>query len=315
MTSNPITQEHRGLAKVHSICAEMESIWRPTVSNDLGVDGQIELLEEGTSISSGVILAVQVKSGPSYFAHPVENGFNYYPASKHRKYWARINLPVILILHNPDSNFTIYANIKPQLKNGGPIFLDSNSIFRPEARIDLIKCAKAKYIQFDPDQLLQEFKSITYHADNGSIISGVDFLLSAIDPAQTYFEIKMVRVIQLLDLVNNEIGSTTHSETYDYIHRCIIKIVSSSLTEPFFSEFEKIWYDLEMVPDIAAPLTNQGKITIKHLWQNLDKYISFESFSHLGVDNCLELATIISTTSQDESDRLERSDKLGEIPR
>jgi Domain of unknown function (DUF4365) len=217
MTSNSITQEHRGLAKVHSICAEMESIWRPTVSNDLGVDGQIELLEERTSISTGIILAVQVKSGPSYFAHPVENGFNYYPASKHRKYWRRINLPVILILHNPDSNLTIYANVKPQLENGGPIFLDSNSFFIPEARKDLIECANFSYILFDPEQLLQEFSSIKYLADSGNLISGIDFLLSAIDPTQTYFEIKMVRVIQLLDLVNNEIGSTAHSETILFI--------------------------------------------------------------------------------------------------
>lgn len=315
MSSNTIAQEHRGLAKVHSICAEMESIWRPTPNNDLGIDGQIEFLEEGTSISSGVILAVQVKSGPSYFAHSQENGFNYYPASKHRKYWGRINLPVILILHNPDSGLTIYTNVKPQLVNDDPIFLDSNHVFTPEARENLIECVKDNYAQFDPEQILNEFKSIAYDASNGNTISGIDFLLSTIDPAQRYFEIRMVRIIQLLDLINNEIGVTIHSETYDFIHRCIIKIVSSNLTEPFFSEFEKIWYDLGMVPDIAVPLTNYGKMTIEYLWQNLKNYISFESFKHLKIDDYHELAILISISSQEESDRLENSDKLGEVPR
>ena len=59
-----IQQEHRGYARVHSICAEIHAIWRPLSYNDLGVDGYIEFLEPNTVISTALLAAVQVKSGP-----------------------------------------------------------------------------------------------------------------------------------------------------------------------------------------------------------------------------------------------------------
>ena len=100
MAESLISLEHRGLAKVHMICAELDSIWRPTIHNDLGVDGQIELLEETSVISTGKIIAVQVKSGSSYFQYENEQSVKFYPKKKHRKYWQRLIIPVILVLHD-----------------------------------------------------------------------------------------------------------------------------------------------------------------------------------------------------------------------
>ncbi|RJE13301.1 hypothetical protein C0U42_16375 [Bacillus cereus] len=37
------------------------------MGNDLGIDGVIEFLEEDKSVSTGLMVGVQVKSGPSYF--------------------------------------------------------------------------------------------------------------------------------------------------------------------------------------------------------------------------------------------------------
>ncbi len=57
-------QEDRGLIQAHAACVAMHAIWRPTPCHDLGVDGQIEFLEEGDSvISTGKIVAAQIKSG------------------------------------------------------------------------------------------------------------------------------------------------------------------------------------------------------------------------------------------------------------
>lgn len=62
-----IMQEHAGLVWVHKVCMEMHAIWRPGSSNDMGIDGHIEFLEQGSSVSTGLIIGVQLKSGPSYF--------------------------------------------------------------------------------------------------------------------------------------------------------------------------------------------------------------------------------------------------------
>jgi hypothetical protein len=121
MSDSNIMQEHRGIAKVHSICAEMNAIWRATCASDLGIDGQIEFLEPGKAVSTGCLVAVQVKSGPSYFTTTRGNEVTFQPTQKHRRYWTRLALPVVLVLHDPDRNLTIYARVKPQLVNDGPI--------------------------------------------------------------------------------------------------------------------------------------------------------------------------------------------------
>ncbi len=123
-------QEDRGLIQVHSACVGMRAIWRPTPCHDLGVDGQIEFLEQGDGvISTGKIVAVQVKSGPSYFKDRTEDGIIYYPSPKHRRYWRSLNLPLLLVLHNPEADETFYTEVKPQLGAGGPVLVPRSNRF------------------------------------------------------------------------------------------------------------------------------------------------------------------------------------------
>lgn len=52
----------------------MNLVWRETPSTDVGVDGQIEFVNERGE-ATGQIVAVQVKSGPSYLREGANNSW------------------------------------------------------------------------------------------------------------------------------------------------------------------------------------------------------------------------------------------------
>ena len=317
MNQGNITQEHRGLAKVHSVCAEMEAVWRPTPCADLGIDGQIEFLELGATISTGHIIAVQVKSGSSYFRSEDNLHVKYYPSEKHRRYWKRLNLPVILVLHDPDRDLTIYSRVKPQLRKEGPIVLRKDSYFRPSARLDLLALAREDAGLTQAAQVLEGFKAATLNLTEGRKISGIEFLLACTNLEQGYFELRMCRIIALLEFAAG--GRARHifitRDTYEFIQRCALRCIAAALTEPFEQDFADVWYGLEMVPDIAVPLTPIGLEVVGHLWSNLEEYLSIDTFSDLACLDIRALAKTISDAAQAESDQQDAYDRLGKEPR
>jgi len=136
--SNPL-QEDRGLIRVHAACVEMHAVWRVTPCHDIGIDGQIEFLEHATDVAStGKIVAVQIKSGPSFFKHADGDDFKYYPSAKHIRYWRALKFPVLLILHNPDTDLTIYADVKTQLESDGPIRASKHQTLTGASRDDIL---------------------------------------------------------------------------------------------------------------------------------------------------------------------------------
>ena len=268
-------QEHRGLAKVHSVCAEMNSIWRPTGCSDLGIDGQIEFLEIDTVISTGHILAVQLKSGPSYFQHQDETCVKYYPHQNHKSYWKKLNLPVILILHNPYNEMTLYCRVKPQLFTEGqcPLMIKKSDIFHADIRNELVSVAQED-VQFVSPQEISEGlrKAKLYVGDN--VIDGVQLLLACSDPVRRLFEFDMGRMHSLLELASEEFGISFGHDTYDFIFRCLLKYLGYKLTESYELELEKSWYEDELIPEIVVPLTEVGLRVLEHINLNLaeDRY-------------------------------------------
>jgi hypothetical protein len=80
-------------------------------------------------------------------------------------------------------------------------------------------------------------------------------------------------------------------------------------------EFDSWWYDLSMVPDISIPLTQLGAETLEYLYANIGTYLDPTPYVHLNIPNVLLLAEYIATNAQNSSDRLDRSDRLPEVPR
>ncbi|MCJ7577128.1 MAG: DUF4365 domain-containing protein [candidate division Zixibacteria bacterium] len=291
----------------------MDAIWRATPNPDLGIDGQIEFLEPSSSISTGIIVAVQVKSGESYFKNETNGFIKYYPEKKHRRYWKKLNLPVILILHNPTEDLTIYTRVKHQLSNEGPITVSKQNYFNDKVREELITISREDKFCLSEAEILMDFKKAPLELDNNREITGIEFLLSCINPEGKYFELRMCRIVALLELVDNGSGVSIGSDVFDFVLRCIIKVWSTNLTEPFQREFEEMWYGGRMVPDILVSLTTTGFNVVEHLLSHSEEYISKSAFEHLEYEDAEDLVNLVLRITQKESDGLDNFDKVGEF--
>ena len=147
MSNNPNPQEDLGYAFVHAAVAKAGVIWRQTTAKDIGIDGIIEMeRNDGASL----YIAVQVKSGKSYFKNKSESHITLYNM-KQINYWNRLQVPVIIVIYNPTTSESCWLNIQHYvLDHPGslktkkiriPIKQNFNSsafdIFRSDARVIL----------------------------------------------------------------------------------------------------------------------------------------------------------------------------------
>jgi len=313
-----IFQEDKGLIKIHSTCIGMDAIWRPTPNHDIGIDGQIEFLELGSSISTGNIVAVQCKSGPSYFVNQNKYFVKYYPKVKHIRYWSKLNLPVILILHNPDNDFTLYTRVKPQLdKKINPILLKKTDIFLPSVRNTLMLKIKQDYENFikkNPFDIIEGFRRIKHIRENDKEITGIDFLLAFTNRYQLFFELRMCRINSLFHHLSESSSISLFSEDYDFILRNILQLHAQRMVPDFLEEFDEMWYELHMVPDILTHMTETGKNALQYLWENIGSYLNSANYMHLKIKKIEDLAKCISNNAQLSSDRIDEADRLAESP-
>lgn len=102
--------ERIGVSKIETIfLKEFEWIPRTILATDVGIDMTVEISEKGEP--SGELFAIQIKTGESYFSEESNNKIVFRGKEKHLNYWLNYSLPVIIILHNPENDLTIWQEI------------------------------------------------------------------------------------------------------------------------------------------------------------------------------------------------------------
>ena len=79
---------------------ELGWIFRRQPEHDYGIDAYAEVVE-GDDIT-GQLLAMQIKSGPSWFKEQTDDHIVYRGDEEHRTYWIDFPLPVLVVLHEPE---------------------------------------------------------------------------------------------------------------------------------------------------------------------------------------------------------------------
>lgn len=102
--------EQEGLIFVQKMALALRAIWRPTPNDDYGLDGEIELTRDGSP--TGFLVKAQVKSGSSYFHNRSASGFDVPVKPPDADYWLGVNVPVILVVHDPKSGQGYWKDIK-----------------------------------------------------------------------------------------------------------------------------------------------------------------------------------------------------------
>ncbi|HAS6858933.1 DUF4365 domain-containing protein [Vibrio parahaemolyticus] len=88
---------------------ELKWIFRDQPKADHGIDAHVEVCNDGTP--SGQLVAVQIKSGESYFSESCDEGFIFRFGDWHHNYWLGHCLPVIIALYNPIDELIFWQEI------------------------------------------------------------------------------------------------------------------------------------------------------------------------------------------------------------
>jgi hypothetical protein len=105
---NSAHTEKLGLVEVESVCAKARTVFRRITTDDVGIDGFIELMEKG--YATGIILGVQIKSGDSFITGTGTN-FVFKADQEHYGYWARCSFPVIGVVYSPSQEKAVWLDL------------------------------------------------------------------------------------------------------------------------------------------------------------------------------------------------------------
>lgn len=155
-----INTEREGVSAVQSIVyRELKWVFREQTVDDFGIDAEIEVANQ--RYPTGKMIAVQIKSGSSYFISTTEEGVIYRFDEKHKNYWLKHTLPVIILLYHPVSLECIWeviANytIKQVSDKGYKIVIPKENQFGVSTKTKLLILAyssKIKDLAEDIDDL------------------------------------------------------------------------------------------------------------------------------------------------------------------
>jgi hypothetical protein len=151
--------ERDGIKHVSATVNQARCVWREVVHRDIGIDGHIEYLNpEG--YAPGRLIAAQVKSGQSRFSKATNTHVPFYPEEKHKQYWAEYPLPVILVLHNPVDQETIWVDARESLRvreGDASILVPRGQVFDAPGVLRALECGGPLPVgNSDLDALLRE---------------------------------------------------------------------------------------------------------------------------------------------------------------
>ncbi len=99
----------RGVNLVSTECLRLEWFFREQHVSDQGVDAVVEKAPE--EVGTGRLLALQIKSGPSYFREATGNGWWFRFDSREAKLWLGHALPVLVVLADVDNGVAYWQRI------------------------------------------------------------------------------------------------------------------------------------------------------------------------------------------------------------
>ncbi|WP_284893597.1 DUF4365 domain-containing protein [Cobetia sp. D5] len=84
-------------------------LFREQTVHDYGIDAHVEITTE--HYPTGQLIAIQIKSGMSFFSEENEASYIYRTEDKHIKYWSNHTLPIILVMYNTDEEKLYWEHI------------------------------------------------------------------------------------------------------------------------------------------------------------------------------------------------------------
>lgn len=270
------TQERLGINALQNYAASNSQIWRETATADVGIDGNLEFVNPG-GFATGKVIAVQVKSGPSYFKNESATGWKFYPEEKHRGYWEAFPLPVILVLHDPASNKSYWADVRQALRTPSrteEVFIEvpQHNLLQTTEPTQLFATAGVQVESFI-DDLEDVLKALlnTCSKDAGFPLSYFDLFTHGLTSIcrSIYYGMDMICNAVEFNLQANkaEFGMGMGYQEHHFLFNYVKFLLAQGLAQIDFADCLIDWEAREMQPQFVAPLTARGRALVKLIHQ------------------------------------------------
>ena len=279
-------QERRGIAALQSYAADKGQIWRETDTGDVGIDGLLEFVDTD-GFATGRTVAVQVKTGQSYFQSQSLVGWKYYPENKHRNYWEQFPVPVLLVLHNPHNGESYWVDARQALRvpaREDRAFLDipRTNVLETTNPVDLFQTAGVIDQTFVPEIMhvlgqlvmtvsnesafpLSYFDLFAHGLTNicRSIYYGTDLICNAVE----------FNLIAQGSKWGMSMGPSEHEFAFGFVKF----LLAQNLAQIDYSDCLIDWVDRKMQPQFVAPLTSRGRALVDFIQRQEDRLVSSDA--------------------------------------
>lgn len=265
-------QERAGLLAVALELNRLGLIWRETPMADVGIDGQVEFVDDaGRAI--GRLVAAQVKSGSSYF-HDGGDEWRFVPHHKHRLYWERFPLPVLLFLHSQDEG-TYWVDVRQALRSPERaglryVGVPKQNHLESATRETFFASVAASARPFLPvPEALAEMAAL--QSPSASLpLTYLDLFANGLTnlARSVYYGMDLVTEVAETLLDEDEpfgIGAPEHEFLFDYVRF----LVEQQIAEVDISDCLIEWDERGMHPTFIAALTSRGRELVRLIdaWQ------------------------------------------------
>ena len=274
------SQERLGVNAVAAFAAANNLIWRENNIKDVGIDGQLEYVD-ASGMATGRLIALQIKSGPSFFIHEDGENWGFYPEEKHRLYWERFPLPVIVVLHQPEAGESFWVDVRHAYRRGA------------QDQAVGVSVPKVQTLSTTTGSKLFENVGVTA----GTFMDSIEDVLRAMVNTRSveatfplsYFQMfaggltNIVRSLHFgmdlvtetvemnLDFMGSDLGVGMGVQEYDFVFGYVQFLVTQDLANIDFGDCLIDWNDREMVPHFVAPLTRRGRDLVRAIGQKEDQ--------------------------------------------
>ncbi len=256
--------ERKGVLEVERIVNDMFCIWRETSNKDVGIDGQIEYVDEDGN-TTGNIISVQIKSGISFIKEK-GNDIIFYPELKHKQYWENFPLPVIIIIYDPEHKIAYWNDVRRVLRSENKdkaIKIPKKQIFNLSQKNEIFESCGALGLKLlSHENVLRELLNRKL-IDNGFALSYFDLFVNGIIDIgrKLFFSIDLCREICEFNIkeLEHSLGFSMGMFEHDFIHNYIVFLVSQNLAVIDYSDYLIDYKERFITPTLVVPLTKRGQ--------------------------------------------------------
>lgn len=275
--------ERAGILAVAAHVNRLGLIWREQPNVDVGIDGHIELVDSNGR-ATGRIVAVQVKSGPSYF-RDCEDHWIFTPDEKHRFYWELYPLPVLLMLHSPAEASTWWVDARQALRGGERLVaIPKSNLLQTASAADLFYSAGATAGTFlDVPAVLRALCSIRTPFPTFRL-SYFDLFANGLinNATAVYFGMDVAMEVAEANLPGGAEWMTLEPGTHEFLFGFLHFLVEQNLADVDLSYCLVDWHVRGQLPATIAPLTSRGQALVRLIGDEQERFQREGRLEHLG---------------------------------